>query len=409
VPIKLKNRVLGVINAESTKADAFSLDDELLLGTLAGQLATAIEQLRAAQAERRWLDQLAHSNGLISALAHITTHIEKALSQEEIIETLSKELNKINLTCIMAAYDINRRSFTINYTSMQPEVLEQMENGLGFPLIEHIFSLEKLNSTLKIDDTLHPAVVTDPEAEIQLLFTQQREKGVSEILQGMGIWPETEPLRLPLMFEENLLGILWIWGKDITKADLPIMSIFAKQIGISLEHARLFQEVQSLALTDPLIGVQNRRSLFELGRIEFSRAQRMKRPFCCMMLDLDHFKQINDNYGHPTGDQVIQEFAMRCKNTAREVDLIGRYGGEELVILMPETDSDTAMHVAERLRASVEETPMKVSGQEFNVTVSIGVSRKDENTLELETLIARADQAMYIAKHKGRNIVAISV
>lgn len=187
------------------------------------------------------------------------------------------------------------------------------------------------------------------------------------------------------------------------------MSIFAKQIGISLERARLFQEVQSLALTDPLTGLQNRRSLFELGRIEFSRAHRMKRPFCCMMLDLDHFKQINDNYGHAVGDQILQEFAERCKRSVREVDLIGRYGGEEVVVFLPETDSDTAMHVAERLRASIQETPMEVSGQELNVTVSIGVSRKDENTLQLETLIARADQAMYIAKHKGRNRVALSV
>src|SRR4030095_15908846 len=138
-----------------------------------------------------------------------------------------------------------------------------------------------------------------------------------------------------------------------TKADLPIMSIFAKQIGVSLERARLFQEVQSLALTDPLTGLQNRRSLFELGRIEFSRARRMNRPFCFMMLDVDHFKLINDHYGHPIGDQVLQEFATRCKNSVRAVDLIGRYGGEELIILLPETDSETALLVAERLRVSI--------------------------------------------------------
>jgi diguanylate cyclase (GGDEF)-like protein len=407
VPIKLKDRVLGVINTESTRPHAFSMDDELLLGTLAGQLATAIEQLRTAEAERQWLDQLAHSNGLIYALAHITTHIEKALSKEEIIQTLGKELKKIDLTCVMAVYDKERSLFTINYTSIESKVLEQMENSLGFPLIECTFSLEKLNLTLKIDDTLRPAVVTNPEDEIQLLFAQRREKGISEILQGL--WPEAELLRLPLVFEETLLGILWLWGKSITKADLPIMSIFAKQIGTSLERARLFQEVQSLALTDPLTGLQNRRSLFELGRIEFSRAQRMNRPFCCMMLDIDHFKQINDNYGHAIGDQVLQEFAERSKRSVREVDLVGRYGGEEIVIFLPETDSETAMHAAERLRASIEKTPMKVSNQELNVTVSIGVSKKDENTLELETLIARADQAMYIAKHKGRNRVAISV
>jgi diguanylate cyclase (GGDEF)-like protein len=407
VPIKLKERVLGVINAESTRTDGFSVDDEFLLGTLAGQLATAIEQLRTAQAERQWLEQLSHSNALIYAIAHITTHIEKALSQEEIIQALGRELDKIDLTCIMAFYDKDRSLFTINYTSMESTVLEQMEEGLGFPLIESSFSLNKLNSTLKMDDTIHPAVVANPAGEIQLLFTQRREKGVSEILEA--IWPEAELLRLPLVFEEKLLGMLWVWGKAIVEADLPIMSIFAKQIAISLERARLFQEVQSLALTDPLTGLHNRRGLFELGRIEFFRAQRMNRPFCCMMLDLDHFKLINDNYGHPTGDQVLQEFAARCQSFIREIDLIGRYGGEELVIFLPETDSETAMQVAERVRASVEGTPMKVSGEVLHVTVSIGVSRKDENTLLLETLIARADQAMYIAKHKGRNNVAISV
>ena len=291
---------------------------------------------------------------------------------------------------------------------MGSQVLEQFEMRIGVPLLGNKFSLSKLNSVMEIEDISQPMVISNPGEEIQIFFTHRREQDISNILEGVGINFGDVLLRLPLMFEENLLGILWIWGKSMTKADLPIMSIFSKQIGNSLERARLYQEVQSLALTDPLTGLQNRRSLFELGRIEFSRAQRMKRPFCCMMLDLDHFKQINDNYGHPLGDQVLQEFAKRCQSSVREVDLIGRYGGEELVILLPETDSETAILVAERLRASVEETPMKVSGQEFNVTVSIGVSRKDENTLELETLIARADQAMYIAKHKGRNRVAIS-
>jgi predicted signal transduction protein with EAL and GGDEF domain len=114
-------------------------------------------------------------------------------------------------------------------------------------------------------------------------------------------------LRLPLFFEESLLGILWVWGDIIRTTDLPIMSILAKQIGVSLERARLFKEVQSLALTDSLTSLHNRRNIFELGRIEFSRALRMSRSFCCMMLDLDHFKQINDLFGHDMGDRVLHE------------------------------------------------------------------------------------------------------
>src|SRR6266498_2641007 len=134
VPIKFKDQILGVINAESTKRDAFTQEDERLLTTLAGQIATAMEQIRKAQAERKWLDQLAHSNELIYSLAQITTHIEKAFSIDDIVQNLGRELNKIHLSCVMAIYDKDRRQFSFNYTSMQPEFLEQMENGIGFPL-----------------------------------------------------------------------------------------------------------------------------------------------------------------------------------------------------------------------------------------------------------------------------------
>jgi diguanylate cyclase (GGDEF)-like protein len=186
------------------------------------------------------------------------------------------------------------------------------------------------------------------------------------------------------------------------------MSTFAQQVASALNRAELFQEIQNLALTDPLTGLQNRRSLFDLGRIEFARAQRMKRPFCCLMLDLDHFKNINDTYGHPIGDLVVQEFARCCKHSVREVDLIGRYGGEEILIFLPETDSAKAIQVAERVREVVANLPIQTADQELHITVSIGVSRRDENTIDLETLVARADQALYIAKYKGRNQVAVS-
>lgn len=404
VPIKFRERILGVINAESTRKAAFSADDERLLITLAGQIAIALEQIRKTQAERKWLDQLAHSNELIYALAQITTHIERAFSIDDIIRNLGEELSKIDLTCIMAVYDKERGLFTVNYTSLVPELLEIVENSLGYPLVGYTFSQDRV----KLEHVLYSVALSDLEDEIEMLLVRTRRQDISEVLKKIGVGPETEPLRLPLTFEENLLGILWVWGKGLTRADLPIISIFAKQIGISLERARLFQEVQGLALTDPLTGLQNRRSLFELGRVEFARAQRMKRPFCCMMLDLDHFKGINDVYGHMVGDQVLREFAGRCSESVREVDLVGRYGGEELIVLLPETDRPSSMDVAERLRNTVAATPIKVFDKEIYVTVSIGVATQDENTTDLETLIARADQAMYIAKHKGRNRVAMS-
>ena len=409
VPIKFRERVLGVINAESTKRDAFTEDDERMLVTLAGQLATALEQLRRAEDERKVLDQLAHSNDLTYAIAQIATQIEKCLTADEIIRTMGDELKKLELTCIMSVYEKSRKSFRVNYTSLSPQFLEIVEHGLGYPLIEYTFSKYKLNSIVKSEDVLRPMAVIEPEEEIAALFTHINKEAIPATLNKIGVTNGTEPLRLPLVFEETLLGILWVWGKTISRSDLPIMSIFAKQIGISLERARLFQEVQSLALTDPLTGLQNRRSLFELGRIEFARAQRMDRPFCCLMLDLDHFKQVNDTYGHPVGDLVLQEFAKRSAKSVREVDLIGRYGGEELIILLPETNKERALMVAERVRACIAANPIKTPNGDVNITVSIGVAGMDQNTTQLETLIARADQAVYIAKHKGRNCVATSV
>jgi diguanylate cyclase (GGDEF)-like protein len=252
-------------------------------------------------------------------------------------------------------------------------------------------------------------VITNPAEEINALFTHINEQGVPRVLQKIGVGQGVEPMRLPLVFEENLLGILWVWGRGISRSDLPILSIFAKQIGNSLERARLFEEVQSLALTDPLTGLQNRRSTFELGGIEFSRARRLKRPFSCMMLDLDHFKNINDRFGHQAGDDILQDFAARCLNSVREGDMVGRYGGEEVIILLPETDREMGMRVAERLVKTVAEKPFHTADGDIEVTVSVGVATLDENTPHFEALIARADQALYIAKHKGRNRVAVSV
>lgn len=409
VPIKFKERILGVINAESTKRDAFTADDERMLVTLAGQLATAIEQLRKAQAERIILDQLAHDRDLIYSIAQITAHIERSLNADQIVQTMGSELEKIGLTCMMAVYDQDQKSFKINYTSMRPRLLGIVEDALGYPLVNYCFPRHHLNPFLKDDDLHRPAVLSDPAEEIRVLFNQINRTSVSAILERIGIVNGIEPLRLPLVFEENLLGILWVWGKGVTRSDLPILSIFSKQIGVTLERSRLFQEVQSLALTDPLTGLQNRRSLFELGRIEFSRSQRMGRPFSCMMLDVDHFKEINDNHGHQIGDQVLQEFGKRYKAYVREIDLVGRYGGEEFMILLPETDRDRALMAAERIRNAVAQNPISTTAGPLDLTISIGVATMDDKTTHLDALVARADQALYIAKHKGRNRVSISI
>lgn len=219
-------------------------------------------------------------------------------------------------------------------------------------------------------------------------------------------------LGVPLIVQDKIIGLLAIDSSetnDFTEGDMKTASEFANQVAITLENARLYQETQTQAITDPLTNLYNRRGLFELGRVEFVRSDRMDRQFSAIMLDLDHFKKINDTYGHSTGDQVLREFANRCKSCIREIDLIGRYGGEEIIILLPDTGIKASLIVAERLRTAIAGRPIQLDeGKELHISASLGVACKDENTTSMDMLIARADQALYIAKHNGRNRVSVS-
>jgi diguanylate cyclase (GGDEF)-like protein len=218
-------------------------------------------------------------------------------------------------------------------------------------------------------------------------------------------------LGIPLIVQEKVIGLLAIDSSnpnDFSEREIEIASEFAKQVASTLENARILQETQTRAVTDVLTGVFNRRGLMELGEVEFTRALALNRPFSAIMLDLDHFKIINDTHGHAAGDVCLHEFAKRCKSCIREIDYIGRYGGEELIILLPDAHMKASMNIAERLRIAISKSPILVDNKRINITASLGVACKDENTNSLEMLIARADQAMYIAKHNGRNRVAVS-
>jgi len=178
-------------------------------------------------------------------------------------------------------------------------------------------------------------------------------------------------------------------------------------VAIALENARLFAETQELALTDPLTGLYNRRGFSEIGQIEFGRARRLQRPCSLLMIDIDHFKRINDRYGHAEGgDPVLQALGQYLKENTREIDLACRYGGEEFVVLLPEVDTPLALEIAERLRQGIANLKVQINSHEIAFTVSIGVATCNHVTPTLEILLARADQAMYVAKHRGRNRVA---
>jgi diguanylate cyclase (GGDEF)-like protein/PAS domain S-box-containing protein len=172
------------------------------------------------------------------------------------------------------------------------------------------------------------------------------------------------------------------------------------------ERVTLFEKVQKLANLDPLTGCYNRRHFLDLAEQEFRRAQRYQRPLSMLMIDADHFKAVNDRFGHQGGDLVLSSLARVCQSNLRSVDLFGRFGGDEFIALLPETNLDQAIQAGDRLRSRIREMQLVLPPGQFDITVSIGVTGFDSEDAcpeLIETLINRADQALYEAKAAGRD------
>jgi diguanylate cyclase (GGDEF)-like protein len=166
----------------------------------------------------------------------------------------------------------------------------------------------------------------------------------------------------------------------------------------------LMKKLEQAAYTDTLTGIYNRRHFMELATMQFERSKRENTRCHVMMLDLDFFKSVNDTYGHLAGDAVLRKVSLCIKEIVRSYDLVARYGGEEFVVMISDSDEETALRLAERIRAHVEENPCCYEGQSLSITFSIGVA-SDEEADSFETLLRHADDAMYDAKRNGRNRV----
>lgn len=213
--------------------------------------------------------------------------------------------------------------------------------------------------------------------------------------------------------EPTVLGVLALYDRlgapAFEDADLRTLRTFAGQAGVAVHNVRVHEEAQRLSLTDPLTGLWNYRYLREVLRREVERATRFGRMLTVLVLDLDHFKEVNDTYGHTAGDQVLGEFARRIRIGLREVDVAFRQGGEEFVVLLPETDAYGGVIVAERLGAAVRDWPVPVDprrpglADRIPISVSIGIAVFPEHGATAQEVLDAADEALYAAKNAGRD------
>lgn len=169
------------------------------------------------------------------------------------------------------------------------------------------------------------------------------------------------------------------------------------------------QKLKELALTDSLTGLSNRRHFWQKTEMMLSQASRYERPFSVMMFDLDHFKTINDTYGHDIGDLVLKKVAIVVGETMRRSDILGRIGGEEFAVAIPETETHMVEYTGERIRKALADVVMDGNGQEVSFTVSIGIAHKTDKEICLDALLKKADEALYKAKRNGRNRVEVAL
>ncbi len=224
---------------------------------------------------------------------------------------------------------------------------------------------------------------------------------VALVLLPTTLWLLTEPGS-----EQRVLALVTLaFASFVVRATRELSDSLQSLLRLRRELEIEHRIASKAARTDELTGLNNLRAFKEQADTMFAHTQRYSLPLCALLLDIDHFKQINDTYGHAAGDQVLQVVAQRLKTALREADLCGRLGGEEFAVLLASTDLHEALLIAEKLRLAIQDIVMPMIDSTLRVTISIGVARAHEDCPDTTTLLAQADAAMYQAKSSGRNRV----
>ncbi|MBC8284049.1 MAG: sensor domain-containing diguanylate cyclase [Nitrospinae bacterium] len=212
---------------------------------------------------------------------------------------------------------------------------------------------------------------------------------------------------IPLMIENEIIGVLNLNDNEkgfYNVGDLDFALSVSEFVALSISNALLFEKVEKLSITDGLTGLDNHQQMQFLLKNEVIRCQRYASSLSIIMMDIDHFKDVNDTYGHQKGDDILLDFASTMKKFCRSNDVAARYGGEEFILVLPETKVEGAFYIAERIREEMSRQTFHHKGKDFKVTVSCGIAEFNPDNIKIPAdLIKIADQALYKAKHEGRN------
>jgi two-component system, cell cycle response regulator len=373
--------VRGVLVVDRLEGAPFDDGDEKLLVTLSHEVLRAVEAerlMRDVKQTRAEADRFYRSIGRLNR-THKPGEVFDALVE------VARELAPVNLAAIVLRDEADERRLRIVR-------VVGAEHGKGM-LEGHTFSVEEglVGSAIRMDAVL-------PARSLELAKTPVFG---AMSLKGLGSLKI-----LPIKVGERILGALVLGAEraDAYRSDVvQQLEVVAMHAAQSLERAHLFDKTERLATTDGLTGLVNHRTFQERLDAHLAQAQRYGKRISLVLCDIDHFKSVNDTYGHPVGDQVLRAVAKTLGADARTTDVVARYGGEEFAIVLPETDTAGAMVIAERIRDRVGKLVVQTEQGPLRVTMSLGVATFPEDGTKKAELVERADGCLYHAKRHGRN------
>ncbi len=360
--------------------DSLGADELAYLTFLADHAAVALKNARLHEDLHQRVNQLSTLYEVGSALTSVL-NVDRLLHKiiEGVVQVTGAQI------CSLMLLDASGRNLRI-----------RVAQGLSQVMVKKILIPVGEGISGYVAKTGEPLLITD--IENHPLFRKRSLKKYSS----------NSLLTVPLNIKGKVIGVLNVNNKQtadvFTPDDQNLLILFANQAAVLIENANLYQNMERLATTDGLTGLFVHRFFQESLDGELRRAKRFQRPLSVLMMDIDRFKNLNDTYGHQTGDYVLKEVAQLLTRVGRlKDDIIARYGGEEFIVALIETPKRGALRAAERFRVAIEAHPFIHKGNRLPVTISVGVSNYPVDTDSRESLIKMADEALYLAKESGRN------
>lgn len=299
-------------------------------------------------------------------------------------------------------------SEALSWEDARPKVETALEQFFG-PRVEYALYVAGLRGEGEIRPLATRGLRVSPGASWATLERLLQEQGGTPAAPRAFEKPE-RAVGMPIREGQELLGYLYARVPEgtATEAMLAKTQSFVSELGVAFRRVKLFQEVERLSEIDGLTGVRRRGAFDKKLGEELVRAKTFKTTFGLMLLDIDHFKSLNDRFGHPFGDQVLKRVGAVLNGLVYDTDFVARYGGEEFAIILPRAEPAGALRKAEAIRAAIEAERFSIGFEELKVTISIGVSHFPRDASLPEELVSRADAALYAAKSAGRNRVVDS-